>query len=127
MDWQFDPAEFAQYDAIYGPFSVDACASSDGSNAQVPKFYHSQNSFLKANVEGENVWLNVPFAVQVCFCDTTWSARNGRQLRHLASSSYPSGRIGPGGRSPKDSVYCTLTLLGQTSSLPHQSSRVVPE
>ena len=34
------------------------------------KFYHSQNSFLKANVEGENVWLNVPFR------------RAGKFLRH---------------------------------------------
>jgi hypothetical protein len=40
---------------------VDACANPDGSNAQVAKFYSSQKSFLKANVEGENVWLNAPF------------------------------------------------------------------
>lgn len=40
---------------------MDACANPDGSNAQATKFYHSQKSFLKANVEGENIWLNAPF------------------------------------------------------------------
>lgn len=46
---------------MYGPFTVDACADPEGKNALAKKFYHSQKSFLKANVEGENVWLNVPF------------------------------------------------------------------
>ena len=57
----FDPVEMVRYAAFYGPFTVDACADSEGRNAQADKFYHNQNSFLKANVEGENVWLNAPF------------------------------------------------------------------
>jgi hypothetical protein len=57
----FDPRERTSFEAYYGPFTVDACADPEGHNAQAPKFYHSQNSFLKANVEGENVWLNAPF------------------------------------------------------------------
>ena len=57
----FDPLERASFEAYYGPFSVDACADPEGHNAQAKKFYHSQNSFLKANVEGENVWLNAPY------------------------------------------------------------------
>ena len=60
-DWMFDPVEMVRYAAFYGPFTVDACADSEGRNAQADKFYHNQNSFLKANVEGENVWLNAPF------------------------------------------------------------------
>lgn len=60
-DWMFHPREFAEYAAMYGPFTVDACSDPSGENAQAKKFYHSQNSFLKANVEGENVWLNAPF------------------------------------------------------------------
>ena len=56
-DWRFHPKEHAEYAAIYGPFTVDACADPAGENAVAKKFYHSQNSFLKANVEGENVWL----------------------------------------------------------------------
>ena len=69
-DWRFHPKEHAEYAAIYGPFTVDACANPAGENAVAKKFYHSQNSFLKANVEGENVWLNVPFR------------RAGKFLRH---------------------------------------------
>ena len=69
-DWRFHPKEHAEYAAIYGPFTVDACADPAGENAVAKKFYHSQNSFLKANVEGENVWLNVPFR------------RAGKFLRH---------------------------------------------
>ena len=57
----FDPEEYARYAVRYGPFTVDACADPEGKNAQARKFYHSRNSFLKANVEGENVWLNAPF------------------------------------------------------------------
>ena len=69
-DWRFHPKEHAEYAAIYGPFTVDACVDPAGENAVAKKFYHSQNSFLKANVEGENVWLNVPFR------------RAGKFLRH---------------------------------------------
>lgn len=60
-DWQFDKHEFLKLSAGYGPFDVDACASASGQNAQVPKFHHSQHSFLQAQVQGMNVWLHPPY------------------------------------------------------------------
>ena len=47
----FQPEKHAEYAAMYGPFTVDARADSEGKNALAEKFYHSQKSFLKANVE----------------------------------------------------------------------------
>ena len=38
-DWRFHPKEHAEYAAIYGPFTVDACADPAGENAVAKKFY----------------------------------------------------------------------------------------
>ena len=61
-DWMFNPKIFAVLDKQYGPFTVDACADPLGANTQVEgKYYSRENSFLKANVTGQNVWMNPPF------------------------------------------------------------------
>jgi hypothetical protein len=58
--WLLDPCEVQRTAAECGPFTVDACALSS-SSAQAVKFYSSKNAFSQANVQGESVWLNVPF------------------------------------------------------------------
>ena len=63
--WMLDPSQVQDIGAAYGPFTVDTCAHSlsalHDQNAQVVKFYSSHSSFLRANVQGERMWLNVPF------------------------------------------------------------------
>lgn len=66
--WKFKRLEFDKFVAPYGTFTVDACATPE--TAQAEKFYSSQKSFLKADVGGESVWLNVPFR------------QTGQYLRH---------------------------------------------
>ena len=62
QDWMLKKEIFKELDAAYGPFTVDACADPSGDNAHVPRFYHAKNSFLKADVSGETVWMNPPYA-----------------------------------------------------------------
>ena len=62
-DWMFDRSEFNRLSAQYGPFTVDAAADVNGNNAHVTTRYYSANdSFLNADVSGQNVWCNPPFA-----------------------------------------------------------------
>ena len=69
QDWMLKKDIFKELETAYGPFTVDACADSSGDNAQVEKFYHEENSFLKADVSGETVWMNPPFASIQPFLD----------------------------------------------------------
>jgi transposase InsO family protein len=62
-DWMFDREEFNRLSAQYGPFTVDAAADTNGNNAHVTAHYYSSaSSFLDADIAGEKVWCNPPFA-----------------------------------------------------------------
>ena len=64
QDRMFDPAEFSKLQRMVGlQFTLDACCSSDGSNAHVPACFKSpEDSFLDYDCAGHTVWLNPPFA-----------------------------------------------------------------
>lgn len=57
----FDRKKFHELEAKFGPFTLDAAAAVDGSNAQCKKFCSPANSFLKAECNGETIWMNPPF------------------------------------------------------------------
>ena len=61
QDWLFDPAEFKRLQEEYGPFTLDAAANGDGSNAQIPNYCSKQRSFLQEELHGQNIWANFPF------------------------------------------------------------------
>uniref|UniRef100_A0A061SB24 Pol protein n=1 Tax=Tetraselmis sp. GSL018 TaxID=582737 RepID=A0A061SB24_9CHLO len=61
-DWMFDPCLFREFDQRFGPHTLDAAAASDGSNAQLSRFCHESDSFLRKELaEGERVWMNPPY------------------------------------------------------------------
>ena len=57
-NWTFDNARFDKLDAKFGPHDVDACCEEDGSNAQLPVFWHDA---LVKQWRNLNVWCNPPF------------------------------------------------------------------
>ena len=61
QDWKFDPAEFQRLNETYGPFTLDAAANPDGSNAQLDNYCSKDRSFLKEDLSGHTVWANFPF------------------------------------------------------------------
>lgn len=66
-DWMLHRAHFNKFNAIYGPFTVDAAADNNGYNAQCSHFFCPDRSFLTAPVAGEKVWCNPPIAVAADF------------------------------------------------------------
>lgn len=68
-DYQLEEALFQALARQYGPFDVDAAASVSGDNAQCPRWYSRDNSFLAADVSGCKVWLNPPFDATGSFID----------------------------------------------------------
>ena len=61
QDWQFDPQEFAALQEQFGPLTLDAACANDGSNAQLENYCCKQDSFLKKDLAGHNIWCNFPF------------------------------------------------------------------
>ena len=66
-DWMLHRAHFNKFNAIYGPFTVDAAADNNGYNAQCSHFFCPDRSFLTAPVAGEKVWCNPPIVVAADF------------------------------------------------------------
>ena len=60
-DWMYDRAKFLELNEEYGPFSLDAAASSGGENAQCKRFCSKDDSFLQRPLHGETVWANFPY------------------------------------------------------------------
>ena len=60
-DWMYDRAKFLELNEEYGPFSLDAAASSGGENAQCKRFCSKDDSFLQRQLNGETVWANFPY------------------------------------------------------------------
>ena len=58
---KFHPLEFQALEKLLGKFTVDGCADNQGYNAQCHRYYCPNNSFLTADVSGEQVWMNPPF------------------------------------------------------------------
>ena len=71
----FLPARFADVQDFlskhYGqrPFTMDACANPDGSNALCSNFCSTDQSFLKSDLAGQHVWINPPFTQHYDFVD----------------------------------------------------------
>ena len=60
-DWMFDSSQFAVYNEKFGPFSIEACASDDGSNAHLPEHWCPSNSCLDNSWIGHTVFCNPPW------------------------------------------------------------------
>jgi len=58
---QLKPEIFASLSDLYGPFDVDACAEPDGENSLCDTFWSRDNSALKQDWKGLNVWCNPPY------------------------------------------------------------------
>ena len=61
QDWQLRGVLFAQLDAEWGPFDVDACCDVLGHNAHCPVFWSELNSCLEHCWAGKRVYCNPPF------------------------------------------------------------------
>ena len=61
-DWMFDPSEFARFDAVLGPHTVDAQCNPVGGNAQLPRYYSEADSCYDRSFAHESVWANPDFA-----------------------------------------------------------------
>lgn len=55
------PAIFEEISRTHGPFDVDLCASVDGSNAQVRRYFSKDNSALDHDIKNMRTWANVPY------------------------------------------------------------------
>ena len=61
-DWMYSRKGFAEMNQAFGPFTLDAAASTDGENAQCRAFCSaSGDSFLDKKLDGETIWANFPF------------------------------------------------------------------
>ena len=61
-DWMFSRERFHQLKKEHGPFTLDAAASADGSNAQCRDFCSAgDHSFLKRELRGETLFPNFPY------------------------------------------------------------------
>ena len=60
-DWMFDRQLFLEIDQEVGPFTVDICSDNDGQNSQCKRFYCPEDSVLKAKLDNETVWGNLPY------------------------------------------------------------------
>ena len=61
-DWQLDPGIFWELHQEFGPFTLDAAADSRGSNAQLPRYCSTRDSFLQRDLAGEHVYCNPPYS-----------------------------------------------------------------
>jgi phage N-6-adenine-methyltransferase len=57
-EWATDPAVFARLDALYGPFTLDPCASDE--NAKCEHYYTRRDDGL-AQIWRGRVWMNPPY------------------------------------------------------------------
>jgi RNase H-like domain found in reverse transcriptase/Reverse transcriptase (RNA-dependent DNA polymerase)/Aspartyl protease len=54
---------FEEIQSQVGPFTIDACADVEGTNAQVPNYCSRNRSVFDADLAGHNVWCNGPFSL----------------------------------------------------------------
>lgn len=66
------------------PFTLDACANADGSNALCAEYCSVNNSFLEHPVVGHHIWLNPPFKHTAEFLDHYWKQK--QQAPHTTSA-----------------------------------------
>ena len=57
----FDRQKFHELETKYGPFTLDAAAADDGSNAQCKNFCSPAKSFMNTDCKGQTIWMNPPF------------------------------------------------------------------
>ena len=79
------------------PFTLDACADPQGSNALVPNFCSPTRDFLHEPLAGQHVWLNPPFSRMDEFID-----------HYLAEKA----------RSPQDTSACILVPAWRKATHP---------
>lgn len=60
-DWQILPRHFSNYNAAYGPYTLDACADKLGLNAMVSTYWTAKEDCCKMDWAGHNAWANPPF------------------------------------------------------------------
>lgn len=52
---------FVEVEALTGkPFDIDACCDDEGANSHCASYCSPSSSFLKGDVSGQHVWMNVP-------------------------------------------------------------------
>ena len=54
------PDDFAQWDAMYGPFTLDAAAAPH--NAKAARYFTRADNGLEQSWAGERVWVNPPYS-----------------------------------------------------------------
>lgn len=59
-DWQILPRHFSNYNAAYGPYTLDACADNLGLNAMVSTYWTAKEDCCKMDWAGHNAWANPP-------------------------------------------------------------------
>ena len=59
--WQILPRYFSNYNAVYGPYTLDACADKLGLNAMVSTYWNPKEDCCKVDWAGHNAWANAPF------------------------------------------------------------------
>ena len=100
-------AHFNKFNAIYGPFTVDAAADNNGYNAQCSHFFCPDRSFLTAPVAGEKVWCNPPIAVAADFLTHYFQCKSQAPYTTSAVFIPPSGLLHPGLPSSLTSPWST--------------------
>ena len=69
-DRRIIPSEFQKLQDLLGiNFTLDACATADGSNALCSNYCSADDSFLTRDLSNEIVWLNPPFAQLSTYLD----------------------------------------------------------
>ena len=69
-DRRIIPSEFQKLQDLLGiNFTLDACATADGSNALCSNYCSADDSFLTRDLANEIVWLNPPFAQLSTYLD----------------------------------------------------------
>lgn len=58
-EWATPISLFAELEAEFGPFTLDACANAE--NAKVERFYSMADDGLAHSWAGERVWMNPPY------------------------------------------------------------------
>lgn len=69
MDWATPVALMAQLEEIYGPFTLDPCATAE--NAKAPTFYTPAENGLTHSWAGHRVYMNPPYGRSI----GTWVAK----------------------------------------------------
>lgn len=59
-DWQFAPSLYRSYDLRYGPFDIEACSNSSGSNALCPAWWSPSDSYTQHQWSRKKIWCKSP-------------------------------------------------------------------